>query len=387
MCGICGVVFADPERLVDGPMLERMTILLRHRGPDSRGLHRGPGIGLGVQRLSIVDLQTGDQPIASEDGAVVVVCNGEIYNSPELRVELRRRGHRFRTESDVEVIVHLYEDEGVDCLHRLRGMFGFALWDARRRCAILARDRLGIKPLHYAVGPEGLYFGSELKAILASGRIERTLDIGALDDLFGFGFVVAPRTLLAAVRRVLPGEYLVYADGVLSAHRYWRPRFPTPDAPPPARSAGEWAECLRAKMEEVLRVHLRSDVPIGAWLSTGIDSSSVAGLAQRLSNHSIPTFTLGFENPEHDELAGRRTLDQWAGYDLPNERVRCGGQALQLYPKALWHAEDPSAYGIEIPRLILSEAASRHVKVVLTGEGADEILGGYPWFRWDRLLG
>jgi asparagine synthase (glutamine-hydrolysing) len=182
MCGICGVAPADPRQPVDASMLERMTTMLRHRGSDSRGFHRAPGVGLGVQRLSIIDLETGDQPLANEDGDVVVVCNGEIYNSPELRDELETAGHRFRTRSDVEVIVHRYEDDGVECLRRLRGMFGFALWDARRRRRMLARERLGIKPLHYAIGCDGLYFGSELKAILAAGRIARELDVAALEN-------------------------------------------------------------------------------------------------------------------------------------------------------------------------------------------------------------
>jgi asparagine synthase (glutamine-hydrolysing) len=386
MCGICGVVLSDQSRPIDGPLLDRMTAALRHRGPDGPGVHLAPGIGLGVQRLSIVDLVTGDQPIASEDGAVVMVCNGEIYNSPELRADLESRGHRFRTRSDVEVIVHLYEDEGIDCLRRLRGMFGLALWDAHRRRAILARDRLGIKPLHYAVGRDGLYFGSEMKAILATGRIRRELDVRALDDLFSFGFVTGPRTLLAGVRRVLPGECLVYAGGALSPHRYWRPSFPDQDRPAPVRSEGEWAECVRAKLEEVVRIHLRSDVPVGAFLSTGIDSSSVVALASRMASGPIPTFTLAHQDPADDETRGRETLDRYEGFALTNERVACGPGAFDLYPKALWHAEDPSASGLEIPGLLLAEAASRHVKVVLTGEGADEIFGGYIWFRRDRLV-
>lgn len=386
MCGICGVAMRDPKGPVDEPMLERMTAILRHRGPDGRGFHRAPGVGLGVQRLSIIDLHTGDQPIASEDGSVTVVCNGEIYNSPELRVELEGRGHRFRTRSDVEVIVHLYEEQGVECLHRLRGMFAFALWDRSRRRAMLARDRLGIKPLHYALTPDALYFGSELKALLASDRIARDLDVHALDDLFTLGFVIAPRTLFKPIRRLLPGEYLLYHDGVASTHRYWHPRFPPRGAPLPARSAHEWAECLRAKLEEVVRIHLRSDVPVGTWLSAGIDSSGITSLARRLTSGPLQTFTLGFEDPAFDEVGHQKTLDQFPGYELLNERAVCGADAFELYPKALWHTEDPSGWGIEIPRLILSEASAHRVKVVLTGEGSDEIFGGYPRFRSDRLL-
>jgi len=386
MCGICGVVMRDPKAPVPAPMLERMTAILRHRGPDGRGVHLAPGVGLGVRRLSIIDLHTGAQPIASEDGTVTVICNGEIYNSPELRSELEDRGHRFRTRSDVEVIVHLYEEQGVECLHRLRGMFAFALWDGPRRRAMLARDRLGIKPLHYAVTPEALYFGSELKAVLASDRLARHLDVHALDDLFTLGFVIAPRTLFTSIRRLLPGQYLLHQDGVVSTHRYWAPRFPPRGAPVPARSPQEWAECLRAKLEECVRIHLRSDVPVGTWLSAGIDSSGITSLARRLTGGPLQTFTLGFEDPAFDEIRHQKTLDQFPGYELVNERAVCGADAFELYPTALWHTEDPSAWGIEIPRLLLSEASARRVKVVLTGEGSDEIFGGYSWFRWDRLL-
>jgi len=386
MCGICGVVTADASRPIDGPMLERMTDVLRHRGPDGRGFHVAPGIGLGVQRLAIVDLETGDQPIAGEDGTIALVCNGEIYNSPELRIELEDRGHRFRTRSDVEVIVHLYEEQGVECLHRLRGMFAFALWDGRKGRAMLARDRLGIKPLHYAVTPAGLYFGSELKAVLASGCITRDVDVRALDDLFTVGFVIAPHTLLKSIRRLLPGEYLLYQGGDVSTHRYWRPRFPPRGSPLPARSADEWAECLLAKLDECVRIHLRSDVPVGAWLSAGVDSSGIASLARSAAGGPLQTFTLGFEDPAFDEVSDQKTLDQFPGYDLVNERAVCRATSFELYPKAVWHTEDPSSGGIEIPRLILSEASARRVKVVLTGEGSDEIFGGYPWFRWDRLL-
>src|SRR5262245_10378968 len=387
MCGICGVAAVDPHRPVERDMLERMTAVLRHRGPDSQGLHLGAGIGLGVQRLSIVDLQSGDQPIANEDGSVVVVCNGEIYNSVELRAELAAAGHRFRTRSDVEVIVHLYEDLGPECVQRLRGMFAFALWDGRRRRLMLARDRLGIKPLSYAVRPEGLYFGSELKAVLASGRVPREVDTGAIDALFRFGFVVAPATLFATIQQLLPGHILLFEHGVPSITRYWRPRFPGRDEPEPRWGVDEWAESLRAKIEESVRIHLRADVPIGAYLSPGLDSSTVVATAHRLTGKSIPTFTLTFPQIQRDEARTHRTLDQFPGYELSNQRVPCGAEAFPLYPQALWHAEMPTVSGIEVADLVLSRTASKHVKVVLTGEGSDEIFGGYPWFKWDRWLG
>jgi asparagine synthase (glutamine-hydrolysing) len=383
MCGVCGVAYADPARPAEPALLRRMAETLRHRGPDGEGFHAAPGIGLGFRRLSIIDLETGDQPIANEDGSVVVVGNGEIYNFEELRVELIATGHRFRTRSDIEVIVHLYEAHGPGCLAHLRGMFGFALWDARRRRLLLARDRLGIKPLLYAETPEGVYFGSELKALLASGRIERRLDVRALHDLLRLSFVLAPRTLFASVRQVLPGHYLLYERGRLSEHAYWELRFPDAREPAPRE---DWPAALRAKLEEAVRLHLRSDVPVGAWLSGGLDSSSVASLMRGAAPAPIPTFTIGFENPRFDEIAGRRILSDFPEYGLASHRAVCTAKDFERLRTAIWHAEDPQAAGLEIPRLVLSELTARQVKVALSGEGADEALGGYPWFRTEALL-
>ncbi|MBW2172023.1 MAG: asparagine synthetase B, partial [Deltaproteobacteria bacterium] len=250
MCGICGVVHVDTDSPIDKGMLGRMTDIIRHRGPDSDGFHIAPGIGLGVRRLSIIDLETGDQPISNEDQTVTIVCNGEIYNFQELRQELLSRGHRFRTRSDVEVIVHLYEDYGVECLHHLRGMFAFALWDARRRRLMLARDRFGIKPLHYAAAKDGLYFASEQKSIL----------------------------IFTNIRWLLPGHYLLYEGGHYAIHSYWQPDFPLSADGGPRMSVDDWVEALREQLEESVRIHMRSDVPVGAWMSPGIDSSGIVSL-------------------------------------------------------------------------------------------------------------
>ena len=320
MCGICGVVYSHPERPVDREMLSHMTDIMCHRGPDSHGFYTAPGIGLGVRRLSIIDLQTGDQPISNEDGTITVVCNGEIYNFKELRKELLAAGHRFKTHSDVEVIVHLYEDHGVQCVEHLRGMFGFALWDARRRRLMLARDRLGIKPLLYSLGTNGLFFGSEYKSILVSGRIERQIDVLAMKDLFTMGFVLAPKTLFIGICRLLPGHYLLYQDGALSIHKYWDLRFPASGEVQSRRSAQEWAEALRVKLEESVRIHLRSDVAVGAWLSAGVDSSSVVSLMSSLTHRPIQTFTLAFENPRFDEVNRQKILKDFTDYHLSNEQ-------------------------------------------------------------------
>jgi asparagine synthase (glutamine-hydrolysing) len=385
VCGIAGVALSDPSRPAPGDLAMRMAAALRHRGPDSRGAYSGPGIGLGVQRLAIVDLATGDQPIGNEDGSILVVCNGEIYNHVELRAWLETRGHRFRTASDVEVIVHLYEEEGVESVSRLRGMFAIALWDARQHRLWLARDRLGIKPLHYAETPGGLYFASEQKAILAAGVLPGALDVRALDEVFLFGFVLDPGTLFRGIRRLPPGHWLLYEGGRTVVRPYWRLAEVLSRGPRHERRAEDWAEALHAKLAETVALHVRADVRVGAWLSGGLDSSAVAALARRIVG-PFPTFTLAFEAPAYDETRGQRLLAEIPGQELPNERVLCDASGLERYPEVLWHVETPSAYTPDLPRLLLAEAAARHVKVVLTGEGADEVFGGYAWHLADRLL-
>ncbi len=386
MCGLCGVAYADRERPVDPSMLRRMTDTMSHRGPDGDGYFVGSGIGLGFRRLSIVDLQTGDQPIGSEDGSVTVVCNGEIYNAPELRRNLEASGHAFRTRSDVEAIVHLYEDHGVRCVDFLRGMFAFALWDSRRRRLMLARDRFGIKPLSYAVVPGALFFGSEYKAILASGCVERRVDVGAMKDLFAFGFVPSPCTLLCTVARLPPAHTLLYEGGRVTVERYWDLGFPCIGDQAPRRSAGEWAEAVRAKLEESVRLHLRSDVRVGAYLSSGIDSSAVAALMARLGTEPVPTFSVAFDDPRFDEIGTNRILTDFPGHRLAGQVVRCGAADFGLLPKAIWHREDPTLASGSIPHLLLAGLAAQQVKVVLAGEGADEVLGGYPWYHVEKML-
>jgi asparagine synthase (glutamine-hydrolysing) len=368
-------------------MLGRMTESLHHRGPDCRGFHAAPGIGLGITRLSIIDVETGAQPISNEDGSVTIVCNGEIYNYRALREELMAGGHRFRTRSDVEVIVHLYEDHGVDCLHHLRGMFAFALWDARQRRLLLARDRLGIKPLHYAIEHDACYFGSEQKGILAAGRVERTLDVRALEDLFTLGLVRTPKTFFTRIRRIPPGHYLLYQEGTASLHQYWDLDFTARAArDAPGLRPREWADALLEQLTESVRLHLMSDVPVGAWLSPGLDSSTVAALMSRLVARPIDTFTLAFEHADFDEVRSNLTLDRFPGYGLTGHRVVCTAQDIALLPKAIWHSEDPVMGASDIPRMLLSEASAKHVKVVLTGEGADEVFGGYGWYRVEQVL-
>ncbi len=388
MCGICGVATGDAESPVEMAMLQRMNEIIRHRGPDGEGYYQAAGVGLGVRRLSIIDLETGDQPIFNENKQAVVICNGEIYNYPELRAELQKRGHVFRTGSDVEVIVHLYEEYGTACLDRLRGMFAFALWDAKKRILLLARDRLGIKPLHYAVDTDGtIYFSSELKSILTACRLDLSVDPSSLRDLFTFGFVRSPKTLFQRIKKVDAGHFIIFRQGQLWMKQYWDLSFASRNRERISRSDADWVELLRDKMTEAIRIHLRSDVPVGAWLSAGIDSSSVVALMKQELSTCFRTYTLAFDNrPEVDEVANQRTLDAFPSFELCNRRVICRDSHFSLFPKVLWHLETPTTSAVHILQFVLAEESAKRLKVVLTGEGADENLGGYPWYLKDKIF-
>lgn len=386
MCGIAGICYADPRRPVNAGTLRNMADAIRHRGPDSDGFYFGAGVGLGFRRLSIVDLVTGDQPLANEDGTVVVICNGEIYNHVELRERLTLAGHRFRSASDAEVIVHLYEDHGADFVRHLRGMFALALWDAREQRLLLVRDRLGIKPLHYAITAEGIYFGSEQKAILASGAIEPEVDIESLRTLFSRGGITSPRTLVRGVRRLPAGHTLSWRNGRADLHQYWEATFPSRHDYDDESSENDWAEGLHDKLSASVRLHLRSDVPVGSWLSAGIDSSAVTALMARLLPSPVPTFSLRFDDPEFDELRNQKGLDDYPQYRLAAHRIVCHHADLARLPEAIWHSEDSLLGGVAIGQLLLAQATAAELKVVLTGEGSDEILGGYDWYRALRIL-
>ena len=286
----------------------------------------------------------------------------------------------------MEVIAHLYEEYGVDCLNHLRGMFAFALWDKKKKQLFLARDRLGIKPLHYAIGKDKtLYFGSEQKTILIADTIEREINTQALYDLFTFGFTLTPRTLFRHIHRIPPGHYVLYKQGHISIKRYWDLSFPEKHQRKQL-SEEAWTEELLERLKEVVKIHMRSDVPVGAWLSAGIDSSAVVALMKSVTNAPTHTFSLAFEDqPSYDEVTNQKTLDQFPGFKIPNERVVVKQEHFDLFKKTLWHIEDPTTSGVHMVRLLLSEATSRKFKVVLTGEGADEIFGGYPWYRFDKF--
>jgi asparagine synthase (glutamine-hydrolysing) len=306
MCGIAGFLYTHPDWPVEVGLLKGMGSVIAHRGPDAEGFWSEPGVGLAHRRLSILDLTGGDQPIANEDGSLQVVFNGEIYNYQELRAGLEARGHRFRTRSDTEILVHLYEEHGEHLVERLRGMFAFALWDRRRRRLVLARDRLGIKPLYFYRDADKLLFGSELKAILAHPGIGRQVDAAALEDYLALGMVPGTRTIFRRIAKLPPAHVLVVttADWDRAPRRYWQLRI----EPDPRPTVEEWQEAVRAKVDETVRAHLIADVPVGAFLSGGLDSSVVVASAAGAANGPLQTFAIGFPEESFSELPYARQV-------------------------------------------------------------------------------
>ncbi|HEX4566397.1 MAG TPA: asparagine synthase (glutamine-hydrolyzing), partial [Vicinamibacterales bacterium] len=379
MCGIAG--FVDREASTGSgnsaafALVHRMCEVIRHRGPDDEGIHVAPGVGLGMRRLSIIDLSGGRQPIHNETGTVWVVFNGEIYNYRELRAELEVSGHRFATSSDTETIVHAYEQWGADAFARLRGMFGIALWDASSRTLLLARDRAGQKPLHYAERGGRLYFGSEIKSLLAAGAIDARINLRALDHYLAFLYTPRDESIFEGVRKLPPGHYLRWQDGRTEVVRYWQivadETF--------GGSEADAVAVLDGVLRDAVRSHMVSDVPLGAFLSGGVDSSAVVGMMARASSQPVKTFSIGFDEPEYDELEHARTVARHFGTDHHEFVVRPDG--LSILEDLVSHFDEPFADSSAIPTWYVSEIARRHVTVVLSGDGGDELFGGY-----DRYL-
>ena len=375
MCGIAG--FYVPGQTADPARLRAMCDRIRHRGPDDEGYHVEGGCGLGMRRLSIIDLNSGHQPISNEDGSVWVVFNGEIYNYQELKCELESRGHRFTTQSDTEVIVHLYEDEGEGGLNRLRGMFAIALWDARRRRLLLARDRFGKKPLYYAALPHGLYFASELKC-LRECDIPMELDDEALRWYFQLRYLPDPATPFRAVRKLEPGGWLTWdGAGEPRTGRYWKLPAPAEEAPP-GLSQAQARSRLRDLFDEAVRIRMIADVPLGAFLSGGIDSSSVVASMASQSPEPVKTFSVGFEEAAFNELPWARLVARQYGTDHHELVVR--PDAVNLVSRLVKHFDEPFGDSSAVPTFLVSEFAARHVKVALTGDGGDELFAGYESF-------
>jgi asparagine synthase (glutamine-hydrolysing) len=386
MCGICGVVQigGEPRRVLAPHVLDWMTDVMAHRGPNDRGTYLADGVAFGARRLSIVDVEGGHQPFANEDGTVVGMQNGELYNHAEIRDRLRSEGHSFRSRCDTEILPHLYERYGPAFPARLRGMWGLAVWDATRRRAVISRDRLGIKPIYYAEVGDLLVFASELKSLLASGIVPFDLDYEAIDVYLTFGFFVGPRTPLRHVKKLEPGQSLVVDPDGVRIDQYWQHPEPAPDR---SLSLDDAAEGLLERLEHSVRLRLMSDVPLGAMLSGGLDSSLITALMARNMSEPVQTFSIAFrEDAVGNELEDARSVSRELGTDHHEIEMSYADQLVDL-EQLVWHLDEPMADISSLGVLALSGLASKHVTVALSGQGADELLGGYTKHRAARLVG
>jgi asparagine synthase (glutamine-hydrolysing) len=383
MCGINGIALSSrSDRRVEAGLLGRMRDVLTHRGPDDCGLFIDGSVGLGHRRLSIVDVASGHQPMTNEDGRLQIVYNGEVYNHADHRPGLEARGHVYRTHSDTETILHLYEEKGARCVEDLRGMFAFAIWDAHGRELFIARDRLGVKPLYYAHTPDGsLYFASEIKALLEARAVAPEINYAALPDYLANHAPSGDETLFRGVRRLPPGHTLLWRDGELRVEKYWDVTFAGGgDGNGRRRSEEdlieEWSELFRTSV----RLRLMADVPLGMFLSGGIDSSAIAAVMSQLVDEPIKTFSVAFKEREANELEYARLVAAAFGTDH-HETVVSPEEFFDALPRLVWHEDEPLAHLASVPLYFVSRLAQRHVKVVLTGEGSDELLAGYARYR------
>ena len=386
MCGIVGALWRDEKLSVDDATLGRMTDALRHRGPDDSGQYRSeiqtrsaqpplPGVALGFRRLSIIDLVAGRQPMSNEDGTVWMVFNGEIYNDLQLRRRLEGAGHRFQSHCDAETVVHLYEDEGLECFSMLNGMFALAIWDQRKGRLVLARDRLGQKPLVYRQEPSRLLFASELKSLLLAPHVPREIEPAAIDEYLTYQYVPHPRSILRGCNKLAPGHLAVWQDGRLETRRYWNVDF---SVERPMRAV-DAAEQFRELLASAVSMRMRSDVPLGAFLSGGVDSSLIVALMQQASDRPVKTFSIGFSERQFDETRYARLVADHVGAE--HHRFAVTPDMLDVLPQLVWHFDEPMADSSAIPTWYVSQLTRQHVTVALSGDGGDELLVGYPRHR------
>jgi asparagine synthase (glutamine-hydrolysing) len=382
MCGIYGILESS-GRIPDRGVIARMGRAMRHRGPDDQGFFGDRGLMFGMQRLSIIDVAGGHQPITNEDDSIVAICNGEIYNFRELREELQERGHTFRSGSDSEVVVHLYEEYGDDCIRRLSGMFALAIWDKRERRLVLARDRLGIKPLYLRTGNGRLIFASELKSILEVPGVTRDIDPAALQEYLALGYVPAPKSIFRDIEKLQPGTTLVADPEGLRRRTWWR----LPQAAAEQRSVGEWVEDIAAAIESSVVAQMVSDVPLGAFLSGGVDSSAVVACMAKNSSRPVKTYSIGFDTGTggsyYNELPfAKRVADLFA---TEHHEIVVRPDVTSLLPELLWHMDEPIADAAFITTYLVSKFAREDVTVILSGVGGDELFGGYRRYRSEQL--
>jgi asparagine synthase (glutamine-hydrolysing) len=374
MCGICGIFESGGDRIVDRVALKRMTDAIQHRGPDDDGFHVCGQIGLGHRRLSIIDVQGGHQPISNEDESIWIVFNGEIYNFEELNRRYLSTGHQFRTRCDTETIIHLYEELGEACFAELRGMFALAIWDGRRKKLVLARDRIGKKPLFYSWDGKRFLFGSEIKAILQAGGVPQEMDLEALSDYFSYLYVPAPKTIYRGVRKLRPAHYMVVESSGIREVPYWDIRFDTIEQ----LSEEEWCEAFLSEFRAAVKSRLISDVPLGAFLSGGVDSSAVVALMNE-ARPPVTTCSIGFTEERYNEAADARRFAASLGANHFDHTVE--PKAIDLITKLAWHYDEPFADSSAVPTYYVSQVARRHVTVALSGDGGDENFAGYRRYK------
>jgi asparagine synthase (glutamine-hydrolysing) len=380
MCGICGIV--KIRETVTEEEIRAMRDVLSHRGPDQAGTWVQGRVGLGHCRLSIIDLsEQGSQPMFNETGSIALVFNGEIYNFQEIRRVLETKGHIFRSHSDSEAIIHAYEEYGVDCLQHLRGMFAFALWDNGRKQLFAARDRLGKKPFFYSLYRGDFYFGSEIKSILSQERIPREIDRESMGYFLSLNYTPAPHTLFKGIKQLEPGQYLLWQEGNVHITEFWDLSYPPAVAEIPAKDV---LPRFEATLQEAIGLRLIADVPVGAFLSGGLDSSTIVALAAPLYSGQLKTFAIGFGEKSYDERPYAQKIA--SRYKTEHHEIQVNPDVEKVVPQLVWHAEEPTADSSMLPLYYLSQFAAQKVKVVLTGDGADEILGGYPTYQAHYLL-
>ena len=379
MCGIAGKLNFSRSIQIDQELLSRMCEVIRHRGPDDVGYYINKNVGLGMRRLSIIDLEKGHQPISNEDNSVWVVFNGEIYNFLELRKELVAKNHIFRTKTDTEVIVHLYEDYGEECVKKLRGMFAFALWDQKEQKLFIARDRIGQKPLYYSTLNNSLIFGSELKTILQDPKIEKRINREALDDYLTCGFVPSPKTIFEGINKLPPAHYLTCKNGQVKSTRYWSVKYNSNEK----KEEIFYTEQLEELIREAVRLRLVSDVPLGAFLSGGLDSSLIVALMSDIWNNPVKTFAIGYKENSYNELQYARIVADHFGTNHHELEVEC--EVENILPKLVRHFDEPFADAAAIPNYYVSRMAKKDVTVSLSGDAADELFGGYRRYQSRKI--
>jgi len=378
MCGICGVVNIENEDPVKQSTISRMCDVIKHRGPDDVGMYVAGNVGIGMRRLSIIDLNTGKQPIANENDSIWIVFNGEIYNHLEIRIQLEKKGHIFKTKTDTEAIVHAYEEYGENCVHKLNGMFAFAIWDSRKQLLFIARDRLGIKPLYYFFDQKKFVFGSELKSIIQADEIPRRVDLQALDNFLTFEYIPAPLSIFQDIKKLPAGYSLTVKNGKLKINNYWEINFQSNGA-----SEKTFQRKIRELLQDAVKIRLMSDVPLGAFLSGGVDSSTTVALMAQVMDQPVKTFSIGFEDASYNELEYARIIAK--KFKTDHHEFIIKPDAVDLTEKLIWFLDEPFGDFSIFPTYLVSKMAREYVTVALSGDGGDELFAGYDPYIADRM--